>query len=291
MNKYIKIFVLTLATIASAATADERFYYEKIGSFYFFNEMPKTIFFFDKIERGDSFAFREAIRKHQIETVVLSSPGGLASEGLNLSGIINDREISTIVPNGANCASACSFMFFAGANRIAMERGELGVHQFTSNNLSAKSQVETESSSQSTVSEIISFLNFYKTPPFVFEEMFRTPPSDMYFFTTGQKEILNRKDSKSAHKANMVSLFLDDLNVYLDNMTSSNKTRKLNWPHRAKFIPPQYDWIESKDYSKGLYCYDPDRKIVFKHEPFSMSTCGGKSYPISKADYLVVVGK
>ena len=291
MKNYIKILYLTLVTIASAATADERFYYEKIGSFYFFNEMPKTIFFFDEIERGDSFAFREAIRKHQIETVVLSSPGGEVSEGLQLSGIIDDREISTIVPNGANCASACSFMFFAGAHRIAMERGELGVHQFTSNNLSAKSQVEAESSSQFVVSEIIAFLNFYKTPPFVFEAMFRTPPSDMYFFTAEQKEILNRRDSKSAHKANMVGLFLNDLTASLDKMTSSNKARKLNWPHRAKFIPSQIDWIKWKDYSKGLYCYDPDRKIVFKHAPFSMSTCGGKAYPISKGDYVVVIGK
>lgn len=290
-NKYWKIFFFKLAIFASSANADERFSYEKIGSFYFFDGMPKAIFFFDKIERGDSFAFREAIRRYSIDIVVLSSPGGVVSEGLQLSGIIDDRNISTIVPNGANCASSCSFMFFAGANRIAMDQGKLGVHQFTSNNLSATSRVETEASSQYAVSEIISFLNFYDTPPFVYEAMFRTPPSDMYFFTVEEKKFLNKGDSNFAHRANMVSLFLNDLSVYLDSMKKSKKVRKLDWPHRSKFIPEKYNWNKSKDYSNGLYCYDPDRKIVFHHGPFSMTTCGGKSYPISKGDYLTIVGK
>ena len=283
--------ILILLCLAGTARAEFSFDYKKSGSFYYFENIPKALFFFDPIETGDSFAFRDAIRKYDIEVVVLSSPGGSVYEGLQLSGIISDNGISTIIPAGANCSSACSFMFFAGKQRLALREGLLGVHQFTSGAASANNQSQSETSLQYTVGDIISYLNFYDTPPFVYEAMFRTLPSEMYFFTNEEKNIINNTDEQHLVRAALVSVFLDRLVQHMEQRNNSNEVRLFNWPHLSEFIPKRITWSKDKDYAKGLHCYDPDRKIVFRHAPFSMTSCGGKSFPISRSDYLKVIGK
>ena len=92
------------------------------GSFVHSEKVPNALFFFDYIEKNDNFEFRKALRNHDVNLIVLSSPGGLVWEGLNIAGIINDKRLNVYVPKSSvkgdgNCASACSFMFFAGATR------------------------------------------------------------------------------------------------------------------------------------------------------------------------------
>ena len=64
-------------SIGVAASADTNplqatFY----GSFLHTEYIPNALFFFSEIERDDSFELRKAMRNHEIETIVLSSPGG-----------------------------------------------------------------------------------------------------------------------------------------------------------------------------------------------------------------------
>ena len=61
---------------------------------------------------------------------MLFSGGGSVFEGLQMAGIIFDKELTTYVPSEAECLSACSFMFFGGSTKISS--GNLGVHQFSS---------------------------------------------------------------------------------------------------------------------------------------------------------------
>ena len=158
------------------------------GSFMFFEEVPNALFFEDKITENDSFYFRKAIRNHNIDTIVLDSPGGSIWEGLSIAGMIFDKELTTYVPSAGRCASACAFMFFAGRNRQAS--GKLGVHQFYSDNDKKTGKIATvEFGSQFTVSEIIGFLNDFGTPPFVFEKMFAQ--KEMYYFTENEIRKLN----------------------------------------------------------------------------------------------------
>ena len=158
------------------------------GSFMFFEEVPNALFFEDKIAENDSFYFRKAIRNHNIDTIVLDSPGGSIWEGLSIAGMIFDKELTTYVPSAGRCASACAFMFFAGRNRQAS--GKLGVHQFYSDNDKKTGKIATvEFGSQFTVSEIIGFLNEFGTPPFVFEKMFAQ--KEMYYFTENEIRKLN----------------------------------------------------------------------------------------------------
>ena len=106
------------------------------------------------------------------------------------SGIIHDKELNTYIPKTnldgeGDCASACSYMFFAGATRSV--EGKLGVHQVYSGDASKKEKVgEVEEGTQFTVSEIIGFLNEFETPSWVFERMFQQ--TDMYYFK--EKELV-----------------------------------------------------------------------------------------------------
>ena len=124
------------------------------GSFFHTDRTPNTLFFFQKIKRNDSFELRKALRNHEIDSIVLASPGGSVFEGLQMAGIIFDKELATYVPRNAKCVSACAFMFFAGKERAI--DGELGVHQFYSIDGNSTGKVsETQEMAQFTVSEII----------------------------------------------------------------------------------------------------------------------------------------
>ena len=146
------LFIISLL-FASAVSADEKRY----GSFIFDETVPNTLFFIADIERTDSFELRKALRNHDIQNIVLASPGGSVWEGLQMAGIIYDKKLRTYIPPDMTCASACAFLFFAGHERQA--DGKLGVHQTNSPDGSKEQKVgTTQFATQFTVSEIIGFL-------------------------------------------------------------------------------------------------------------------------------------
>jgi hypothetical protein len=205
--------VLALATAAEPITESEAVRFKQVkeefglsyyGGFIHSDRVPNTLFFFTDIQQNDSFEFRKALRNHDIELVVLSSPGGSVFEGLQTAGIIHDKNLKTYIPkkslySSGNCASACSFMFFAGESRTA--EGDLGVHQFYSGTASDEEKIRaTQKRAQFTVSEIIGFLNEFETPAWVYERMFQQ--SEMYYFTESellQLETQVSEETKAQH--------------------------------------------------------------------------------------------
>ena len=108
-----------------------------------------------------------------------------------MAGIIFDKKLRVYVPPKGVCASACSFMFFWGNERL--NHGKLGVHQFASSDASKKEVAgKTQAQSQFTVSEIIGFLNEFNTPRFVLERMFED--RQMYWFNDEETDQLNSKE-------------------------------------------------------------------------------------------------
>tara|TARA_B100000575_G_C22745455_1_gene445302 strand:- start:73 stop:513 length:441 start_codon:yes stop_codon:yes gene_type:complete len=77
-------------------------------------------------------------------------------EGLQIAGIIYDKQLATYVPEGAECLSACSFMFLGGATKIVA--GDLGVHQFSVDEEASK---ETEQIGKTQM--VLSDLGLYKS--------------------------------------------------------------------------------------------------------------------------------
>ena len=191
------------------------------GSFLHSEKIPNALFFFDDIEQNDSFEFRKAILNHDVDLIVLSSPGGSVFEGLQIAGIIHDKGLHTYIPkNGleenGDCASACSFMFFAGATRSA--EGNLGVHQFMYGDKSKKEKREVVAKeAQFTVSEIIGFLNEFNTPSWVFERMFQD--QKMYYFKEKELALLETEipDSRKANYAD-TEIFISELNTAFEQM-------------------------------------------------------------------------
>jgi len=181
------IRAMFLMVIAGSVAAEERMY----GSFVYNSEIPNALFFMDAIKDGDDFELRKALRNHEIDTIVLASPGGSVWAGLSMAGIIFDKKLRVFVPSKALCASACSYMFFGGNERLS--EGELGVHQFASSDKTQTANaVKTQAQSQFTVSEIIGFLNEFDTPRFVLERMFED--REMYWFNEEETALLNSEE-------------------------------------------------------------------------------------------------
>jgi hypothetical protein len=136
------VVAVLLAVGSGAAIAEERLY----GSFVYSSEIPNALFFMDEIKNGDDFELRKALRNHDIDTIVLASPGGSVWASLSMAGIIFDKKLRAFVPKDAVCASACSYMFFGGNERLS--EGKLGVHQFASSDQIRQGSVFTWVNSQ-----------------------------------------------------------------------------------------------------------------------------------------------
>jgi len=84
------------------------------------------------IEAGDAAKLRALVaRTRGVDEVWFNSPGGNAVEGLVIGRAIRDLGLATRIPNGAMCASACSYAFLGGPIRAVDNGGRYGVHMFT----------------------------------------------------------------------------------------------------------------------------------------------------------------
>ena len=107
-------------------------------------------------------------------------------------------------------------MFFGGSTRIA--DGKLGVHQFYSGSASESAKIgTTQKVAQFTVSEIVGFLDEFKTPPFVYERMFQQ--SDMYYFDKKELEKIARVvEPLKQEERSSISSFINDFKVELASL-------------------------------------------------------------------------
>jgi uncharacterized protein YecT (DUF1311 family)/ATP-dependent protease ClpP protease subunit len=176
-------FVIMLAFSSISPAFAQKILY---GSFVYHQAYPDLLFLNGPITTDSPWNFRKALRDQGATTLVLNSPGGSVSGGLEVSAIVNDRRMATLIPDGADCASACSFIYFAGSPRRIF--GRLGVHQFASNSNTQEAVNETEIVTQAVSAQIIDYLKGYDTPTVVFVRMLETPPKQMYFFTPAEIE-------------------------------------------------------------------------------------------------------
>ena len=243
--------LLGVLTVISASLSNAEEYpfpepkvYE--GNFLYFDDIPKTLFLFGPIESNSELWFRRAVRYHNVDKLVLMSPGGDVDAGLNIAGIVHDQGISTYIPESINfdpkvadalpasqaCMSACSFIYLGGINRFA--DGALGVHQFSSNYEDPEirkrrvpldeAREHFEIQSQATVAEIIAILNGFDVPPSVYEYMFNQP--EMYFLSKSQlREVSNDvpKDWHSEANARTFEFFKALETIALDRQSSQQE--------------------------------------------------------------------
>ena len=149
---------------------------ERYGPFFFLPSQPSLLVYVGAVGANDMLNLKKALREHPtISTIILqNNGGGLVHIGLVVAEEVYERGLNTYIPKDSYCASACSFVFFAGRQRLA--EGRLGVHQISAPEM-------TGEQAQFGVSDIVTTLPKYGVSADVLGIMFSTPSKEMYFFT------------------------------------------------------------------------------------------------------------
>lgn len=86
-----------------------------------------------RIDAGVVDRLKAVLTKHpDLDEIWFSSPGGDARAGNAAGRLIRDTmDVSTRIPAGWACYSACNFMFMGGRTRFIDPGGEFMVHMFT----------------------------------------------------------------------------------------------------------------------------------------------------------------
>lgn len=218
-----------LAVLSSPVNADIEINldnYYAAGNIYVFEDLKNVAWLLGEIMLDDYFNLREIIRKYEIDTLIMDSPGGDLYEGLYMAAVLHDRGINTYIPTQGYCESSCANMFFAGRSRVA--NGNLGVHQFSSDR-----SLEEQELTQVTVADIISFLNEFTTPPIVFEKMFLS--EDIYYFSSDEINIINRQtDFFSSEDFRFYdNLFVEIIDIFY---VSEQPLGKANEPDESNYV-------------------------------------------------------
>ncbi|WP_457588788.1 hypothetical protein [Ensifer canadensis] len=165
---------------------------KKFGPFSFEESDPSIITLTGEIDLYSALNFRRALHASQkAKLLVLDSIGGAVQMALLIADDVHERRVSTIIPKGKGCYSACAFIFLAGVERQV--DGELGVHQISS-------ESNDLVSAQLSISDIIDMLARFDTPAEVMTTMFKTLPSQMHVFSSEEigRYKLNRKNQATA---------------------------------------------------------------------------------------------
>lgn len=165
--------ILLLTALVLSWPAHSRI--DRFGPFSVDTERPDVIELNGSIDDGSALNFRRALSAAENPKIlVLDSGGGLVDMGLLIADDVHHRGLSTIIPKGAKCYSACSYIFLGGQERLV--EGDLGVHQISSG-------LPDLERAQMSISDILDVLNRFETPIEVLTIMFRTPADEMHVFT------------------------------------------------------------------------------------------------------------
>lgn len=177
MSGWQRVLVFSLLALSFLGITGSRAEDKRFGPFQV-ETASGIILLNGEIDAGAALNFRRALAAaSNPKLLVLNSPGGLVPIALLIADDVHQRALSTLIPEGAQCYSACSFVFLAGRERAA--EGELGVHQISSD----APDIE---GAQLAISDIIDVLNRFDTPTEVLTIMFRTPASQMYVFSSAE---------------------------------------------------------------------------------------------------------
>lgn len=173
-----RTWVVSIAVaLSGSANAQER-----VGEFILYDDI-KTAVLQGLITSSTSGDFDQVLAQMpDIRTLALNSGGGQVVAALDVANKVHALGLETIVISNHTCASACSIIFLAGADR--MVTGRLGVHQ-----LSSRTRIEGGMQVvQFMIADILDAFQKFGVDLNVTKFMLTTPPEDMYYFSDVQKE-------------------------------------------------------------------------------------------------------
>ena len=114
---------LLLTTLARAAAAEVE---TEFAPFLHDSDRPQVLALDGPIDGRTPVMFQRALQRFADVTVLeLSSDGGNVYDALPLAYVVRRVGLRASIPPGRSCASACTYLFFAGVGRDA--EGQLGV--------------------------------------------------------------------------------------------------------------------------------------------------------------------
>ncbi|RST88342.1 hypothetical protein EJC49_01195 [Aquibium carbonis] len=124
-----------------------------------------------------------AARGEYVRIVALDSPGGALDDALGMSRLIRDRGLSTLVEDGALCASSCPLVLAGGTDRSIGPKAAVGVHQFYSVSSEPAAPAQAMSDAQATTARISRHLSEMGVDPALWLHALDTPPRSLYYLS------------------------------------------------------------------------------------------------------------
>jgi hypothetical protein len=178
MKKFLHFSLLTFALIISGQS------FARAGELIF-GEGDKWVVFQGPIRTKEMDGLLSQLDDKKPKQILLNSVGGNLTGAMRFARYVREKKMDTWIAKNQTCASACALVFLAGTERFS--EGKLIVHQYlpTAGQGDANATWDTAFIGvQSMIGEIITLLNSFGTPPFVFERIFNSP--NLYEFTEAE---------------------------------------------------------------------------------------------------------
>ncbi len=172
---------------------------------------PEVLVLEGAIDGRTPLLFRRALQQYPtVNTLALKSGGGSVYAALPMAYEVRDAGLKTTIPSGGLCASACSFLFFAGVERNA--DGQLGVHRISGGNADL-------ATGQVALGDIFSSFEDFGVPTGVIARMMNTPADQMYWFQPEEMTALGLIGREPAPVAKIPSVVEKIPNMMAAEMT------------------------------------------------------------------------
>jgi hypothetical protein len=197
---------------------------------------------------GDSDIFIREVKQanaagKSVENVQLNSGGGRLTEGVKLAATIKEAGISTVVGQGAVCASACFLIFAAGDPKFVGDGARVGVHK-----ASDKDGRETMSSGVATES-MAHFARELGVPSSIISRMVSTPSKQIVWLDSQDLKAMGvslagvpaqtRRVATSGLSVQQASTSLSAWNVFIDNAAKLSADQNGGEPAVSRHCQPE----------------------------------------------------
>ncbi|WEX09949.1 hypothetical protein [Chelativorans sp. AA-79] len=138
------------------------------------------------IDPGSASRLRAELdaRGEYVKRVSLNSPGGALDDAILMAGMLRERGVSTVVEDGAICASSCPLLLAGGKTREVGGQAAVGLHQFYTVTDAAVAPAQAMADAQMTTARISRHLQEMGVDPAIWLHALDTPPRALYYLTT-----------------------------------------------------------------------------------------------------------
>jgi hypothetical protein len=144
-----------------------------------------AILILGEIDRATLTEFTEALRRVPRAQILLDSPGGEVLPALEIGRIIRERRLTTLIPERAECASACGLIWLAGVPRELGPQAVVGFHAAAAVSPSGRRTISAPANA--IIGGYLRELGFGDAAIY---EMTRAPPRGMNWFNSARLNAL-----------------------------------------------------------------------------------------------------